>query len=212
MTHRHKFMLNVFSTERQKQVWGYSCSEVPVHFSTSGQAAEAGTSLPLGSRGQLSASIFSCLPYTTQECWSVTVNNQTDSAPDNMMITLEKRLTEMICGNILLSRSSSGASRRGYYDWYEKKHDFRWGPQRRDIFLPVLACFFCTSMLDDNNLLSLTNTYPQLGWAGLKTSILESSGEKWCYCLDWQLTWKRSSLTYMCSEPCRVFTAFLGSK
>jgi len=29
-------------------------------------------------------------PYTTQECWSITVNNQTDSGPDNLMTTLEK--------------------------------------------------------------------------------------------------------------------------
>jgi len=50
MIHRHKLMLNVFSTERQRQVWGYSCSEVPVHFSN-GQAAKAGPSLPRGSRG-----------------------------------------------------------------------------------------------------------------------------------------------------------------
>lgn len=39
MTNRHKFMLNVFSTKRQKQVWSYCCPEVPVHFST-GQGAE----------------------------------------------------------------------------------------------------------------------------------------------------------------------------
>lgn len=60
---------------------------------------------------------FSHLCSMMQEYWSITVNNQTGSVPDNVVITLEKWLTQTICGNILLSSSSSGASKRGYYDW-----------------------------------------------------------------------------------------------